>query len=326
MRASALRASRLADLAADQCGLLRRTQLAALGISGDVIAGHIAAGRWRAVGRHVIATHTGRLDGEQRLWLAVLDGGDGCVLTGLTVLAAAGLTGFEVDRVTAAVPQTGSARRTDDYVRRRSRRVTPENIHPARTPPQLRVAPALLDALQHIGSPLKGSALMAAVVQQRLLPATALRPLVAYAATLPHRANYVLVAGDIEGGAHSLLEIDFRKLARWAGLPPPRGQQVRRDSAGRRRYLDADFDDFAVEVDGAVHLRPLTWWDDMWRQNDIVLAGTPVLRFASIGATRSATRHRAVAAGRATLPKRAVIGVAGDGVRRTLAVRNVPGA
>jgi hypothetical protein len=283
VRASAARAARWADVAADQDGLLSRRQLADLGVSGKVVEGHIAGGRWQALSRHVIALQTGRLDARQRLWLAVLEGGASCALTGLTALAEAGLTGFETQRVAVAVPLGGSAQRTEDFVRRRSRRATPENIHPARTPPQLRVGPALLDALQHIGSPARGSALLAAVVQQRLLPATVLRSILGEAATLPHRSTYLLVSGDIEGGAHSLLEIDFRRLARRAGLPPPRGQQVRRDSAGRRRYLDADFEHFAVEVDGAVHLRPRTWWDDMWRQNDVVLAGTPVLRFAPIG-------------------------------------------
>jgi len=38
-----------------------------------------------------------------------------------------------------------------------------------------------------------------------------------------------------------------------------------------------------IEVDGAVHLKPLTWWDDMFRQNGIVIAGRPMLRFASVG-------------------------------------------
>jgi hypothetical protein len=77
------------------------------------------------------------------------------------------------------------------------------------------------------------------------------------AGTLPHRASYLAVAGDIEGGARSLTEIDFRLLARLAGLPTPRGQAVRLDRLGRRRYLDADFGTFAVEVDGPTLRFPL---------------------------------------------------------------------
>ena len=64
---------------------------------------------------------------------------------------------------------------------------------------------------------------------------------------------------------------------------PPRRQVFRADRAGRRRWLDADFDGFSVEVDGAVHLKPLRYWDDMERQNDlIVVTGKPMLRFATV--------------------------------------------
>jgi len=72
-------------------------------------------------------------------------------------------------------------------------------------------------------------------------------------------------------------------LARRAGLPAPRGQAVRLDRQGRRRYLDADFGGFAVEVDGAVHLKPLDWWADTWRLNEIIIGGKPTLRFPSVG-------------------------------------------
>ena len=30
------------------------------------------------------------------------------------------------------------------------------------------------------------------------------------------------------------------------------------------------------------HLEPLTWWDDMNRQNELIIAGEPTLRFPSI--------------------------------------------
>jgi hypothetical protein len=99
-----------------------------------------------------------------------------------------------------------------------------------------------------------------------------------------HHKLLTQVLGDIEGGAESFGEIDLGRLARRVGLPPPLRQSFRFDSAGRRRWLDADFDGFFVEVDGAVHLRPLRYWDDMERQNDLVIiTGKPILRFATVG-------------------------------------------
>ena len=56
---------------------------------------------------------------------------------------------------------------------------------------------------------------------------------------------------------------------------------MRRDSAGRRRYLDAYFDEWQVhvEIDGGQHLDPRQAWDDMRRQNELWIAGDRVLRF-----------------------------------------------
>jgi hypothetical protein len=99
----------------------------------------------------------------------------------------------------------------------------------------------------------------------------------------------VLLAGthDIGQGAHALSEIDFARLCRRHGLPEPCRQAVRRDSNGRRRYLDAkwrrsDGRDVVAEVDGALHLIARRWWDDQLRQNELVLVGDLVLRFPSV--------------------------------------------
>jgi hypothetical protein len=281
--AAANRSASLRSLVSHQAGLATRAQLRQVGVPAHVIGGHIEAGRWTALTRRVVALQTGPLSTEQVSWFAVLDGGNECVLDGLSALHEQGLQGFPTDRVQAAVPTTGRAGRHELYVRRRSRRLSAEVIHPVRQPPMVRVGPALVSALEQNDLPLRGCALLAAVVQQRMIRAADLRPLVTAATTLPHRSLYVAAAGDIEGGAHSLLEIDFHQLARRARIPTPRGQSVRTDARGRRRYLDADFGSFGVEVDGALHLRPLTWWDDMWRMNDVVIGGKPMLRFSSVG-------------------------------------------
>lgn len=277
-----LGSSDLADLAAEQAGMVSRAQLRALGWTADDVRNQAAAGRWRPHGRQAIALHSGPLTLEALRWLAVLEGGDECAVTGLSALQSHGLSGFEPERVQCAVPLGGLTVRTDWYIRRQSRRLCPDAVHPARTPATVRVGPALVDALEIIGSRVLGCALMAALVQQRLLRPDDLRGLIQPEPTLPGRRVYLGVAGDIGCGAHSLLEIDFRALARRARIPPPLGQSRRVDSAGRVRYLDADFGSFAAEVDGALHLRPLSWWDDMLRQNDVVIAGKPVLRFPSV--------------------------------------------
>ena len=82
-------------------------------------------------------------------------------------------------------------------------------------------------------------------------------------------------------------EIDFVKLCRRHGLPAPIQQLVRRDSVGRRRYLDASWQRsdgrlVVVEVDGALHLNPTSWAADQLRQNELVLSDALVLRYPSV--------------------------------------------
>ena len=78
---------------------------------------------------------------------------------------------------------------------------------------------------------------LAATVQQRLGRADQLQK------RLPWRARFGMRLmrthlDDIAGGAQALSEIDLVRLCRTFGLEPPRQQQLRRSSDGRRRYLD----------------------------------------------------------------------------------------
>jgi very-short-patch-repair endonuclease len=78
-----------------------------------------------------------------------------------------------------------------------------------------------------------------------------------------------------------LAELDFVDLCRRHHLPEPSRQTVRRDATGRRRYLDAYFEEWHVhvEIDGGQHLDPRQAWADMKRQNDLWIFGDRVLRF-----------------------------------------------
>jgi hypothetical protein len=141
---------------------------------------------------------------------------------------------------------------------------------------------AVIDAAAWTPKPRVACALMAASVQQRVVPVAALKQELAVVGAIRHGRILRSILADIEGGADSLSEIDFFKLARKAGLPPPIRQSIRVDSSGRRRYLDADFGTFVVEVDGGVHLHAPNSWADARRQNELVLGGDHVLRFPSI--------------------------------------------
>jgi len=272
----------LTEIADAQDGVVTRRQLAELGYNRDAVRAQIAARRWQPAGPRVIVLHNGPLTVVQRRWSAVLSQHNSA-LAGLTAAAEQGLAGFDDDAVHLLVP-FGTRIAASDGVRIHvSRRFSTDDIHPARRIPTVRLERALVDGASWTPWPRKACAVLAAGVQQRLTTAERLRPELAVGSRAKHHGLLSQVVGDIEGGADSFGEIDLGRLARQAGIPPPRRQVFRLDKAGRRRWLDADFDGFSVEVDGAVHLKPLSYWDDMERQNDlIIVTGKPMLRFATV--------------------------------------------
>ena len=126
-------------------------------------------------------------------------------------------------------------------------------------------------------------AVLAAGVQQGLARVGDLRLVTDRLETVRRRKLIIDVLGDIAGGAQALSELDFLRLVvRPFGLPEPSRQIARRDRQGRRRWIDAAWDDckVAVEIDGAQHTEdPLQRWDDMERDIDLMLDGYQTLRF-----------------------------------------------
>jgi hypothetical protein len=273
----------LAEISSVQQGVVTREQLREFGYGGDAVRAQVEARRWQAVTSRVVVLHNGPLTLPQRQWVAVLSQ-PGAALAGPTAAAAHGLQGFEDPVIHVLVRHESTSHPVRGVRVHRSRRFSPDDVHPARTVPTVRVERALVDAATWCPQPRKAAAFLAAGVQQRLTTAERLRPELLAATRARHRAFLLHVVGDIEGGAQSFGEIDFGRLARLAGVAPPKRQRFRYDRLGLRRYLDVEMAGYDVEIDGAVHLRPLRYWDDMDRQNDlIIVTGRPILRFSTVG-------------------------------------------
>lgn len=289
--AARAREPRLAELAAAQHGVLSRAQLRAAGVSRNVVRAQAQAGRWRPLGRHVVVLTFGELTDQQRRWAGVLAAGEGAVLGGLTVLQAAGLRGWDYGRVHVLTAR-GTRNQTPPpemawLVVRSTGRLGPEDVHPVRLPPQVRIERAAVDAARWSASARTGCGLLVAVVQQRLTTPARLSSALAEAGRIRYAVPLRRVLLDVQGGAGSLGEVDLAGLCRRHGLPGPFRQRRRRDSRGRRRYVDAWFRRrdgrvVHVEIDGALHLEIRTWWADQWRQNELALTGEILLRFPSV--------------------------------------------
>jgi hypothetical protein len=278
----------LTTIGQEQQAVVRRNQLLATGMTARTVDGMLIGGRWRAHGAIVIAMHNGPLTPDQELWAAVLNAGPLAALAARTAAAQHGLVGWTADCIEVLVPRGAAvpAGLGLPVKVHESRRFGPSDIHVGRALPQVRVERALVDAAVWSARPRTACGVLAAGVQQRLTTPAKLLTELDVAGAVRHRRLLAAALVDIAGGAQAVSEIDFLRFCRRNGLPRPELQVVRRDAAGRRRYLDAtlrgrDGLPVRVEIDGALHLVVQTYWDDMARGNDLVIGREQVLRFPS---------------------------------------------
>lgn len=242
----------------------------------------MSSGRWRRAHRSVLITHNGPITAEQSRWIALLAAGPAALLGGLTAAHACGRRGYDSKIIHVLLPARHQIRAIPPGVRVHRTTLLPAvDVHPSARPPRTRAARSLVDAAQWARTDAEARAIIAAGFQQRLVAGDDLHDVLGRMPQAHRRQLIRRTAVDVLGGAHSLAELEFLDLVRRAGLPEPSRQAVRRDAAGRRRYLDAWFDEWRVhvEIDGGQHLDPRTAWADMRRQNDLWMEGDRVLRF-----------------------------------------------
>jgi hypothetical protein len=286
------RAQRLAGIAAlasHQDRVVSRRQLRAAGWTKSQIEHEITIGRWHGPAPGVIAMQNAPLTHDQLLWLGVLHGGDHAVLTHLTACRRAGLTWHgDDDTIHVLTPKGDLVEPLPGFVFHQTRRPYRRWVRPTPSgPPRLPLDHAALLAAERDPYVRRAVGLLAACVQQRLTSAERLLETRPRIRKLRNGAVFDWALGDIAGGAQSFAEIDVGRLCENAGLEPPVRQGIRKDSDGRRRYLDCEWEladgrTIVLEIDGSFHLRVGNWWRDMKRERAVVLSRSTVLRCASI--------------------------------------------
>jgi len=275
----------VAKLASQQEGLVARRQLLALGMDADRVRNHVAASRWAERSALVLSTTTGPLTRAQTRWLGVLHAGPRALVGGLSAAEVHGLRNWHRDETTILIPQDLEL---DDLAAPDVRFIrTRRSLAPMATKrdglPVCRIEPAVLLFAAYQPSLRTAQGLVAAVVQQRLTTHGELQHWVRALRPLRWAKVFRAALTDIAGGSQSLAELDVLRLCRRAGLQRPRRQGSRRDSSGRVRWTDCEWElpdghVIVLEVDGAFHMEAEHWEDDLARQRRISRPGRTVVR------------------------------------------------
>jgi hypothetical protein len=269
------------QLAAEHGGVVHRITLGHHGIDRLAVRNEVAAGRWFKVGRHTVAVGSPELGDVARLWRAVWEAGSGARLDGASSLLAAGMTGFDPPVIDVTLPKTSRTYPVEG-IRIHLPRVTGSLVGAGI--PRVGTEIAAIHAAQWAVTDRQAALLICLPMQQRLSSPPRLQLAWRGVRRSSRRKLLDAIIADVTDGAHSLGELDFTRLVRKVGLPPPTHQSVRHGPDGRV-YLDASWHDvgLVVEVDGGHHMLALNPIDDALRQNDRVTAGEQVLRIPVIG-------------------------------------------
>lgn len=279
----------LSDLLAEHDGVLSSAQALEC-MTRSELRWKITSGRWQQPCRGVVTAQDGPLTDRQVLRVAQLWAGPQAVIAGLTAATLDGfrwLTSEDLTTIHLLVPKGRKLRPAPllvDVSVRYSTMLSMQDVHPVHQPRRTRIARSLIDAASWASTDRKGLAVLAAGVQQRVVRSSDLAEVLARNPHIPRRKLMFETLADIEGGAQALSELDFtQKVIRQNRLPEPDRQAARRDSRGRRRWLDVVWEKWrvVVEIDGAQHADALQRWDDMDRDNDLQISGYRVLRFPS---------------------------------------------
>ncbi|MCW2793721.1 MAG: hypothetical protein JWO76_2819 [Nocardioides sp.] len=273
----------LRHLIENQCGLVARRQLNQHGIDADRVRNEVAARRWTTPTPRVVSTTTGPFSWDQWRWLGVLHAGPNSMLGSLTAAEQHGLKGWTRPHVSVVVDDELSFEPVDGIRFFRSRRPFSLLRDPRPGLPLCRLEPSVLLFAGYEATPRTAHGVLAATVQQRL---TTPARLIEWVEQLhpPRRArSFRRTLGEIDGGAHSVAELDVARMCRRFGLPLPARQTRRLDRGDHARWTDCEWDlqdgtTIVLEVDGAFHTEIRQWGADLKRGRRLISRTRLVVR------------------------------------------------
>jgi very-short-patch-repair endonuclease len=269
----------VSELTVLQEGVITRSQATGLGLSEGALKARVQAGDWLPLGRGVYRTFTGGPHRRSVLWAAVLQAGSGAVLSHQSAAEIDRLTSASSPLVHISVPYRRRVDPIPGVALHRSTRID-ETRHPCLRPPRTRIEETVLD-LAHCAATFDDAvSWLCQAIGGRFTTGERLGVAITARSRLHRRAGLLAALGEIDDGAHSLLELRYVRIERAHGLPRAR-RQARLSRGGRTIYRDNLYQDYAlaVELDGRAAHPAGARWRDMRRDNAGLADGVVTLRY-----------------------------------------------
>jgi very-short-patch-repair endonuclease len=282
----------LRALAEAQLFVVRRDQLAALGVTHAHVRRQVDAERWTTYGPHTVVLTTGALSRPQWRAVAVSHAGPRSVLTGRAALEQLGLEAWQGNGIDVLMPRGLRPTRLRRVLVHQTGELDEHDIAPWVWPPCATAARAAVDAASWEGDARTASGLVLAAVQQRLTTPVDILDVLDRRRRVRHRALLVSMMDEAIEGADARSEVDVVRLLRRVGLGSIRRQHAIETPDGVRHVdLVVDLPDgrtLAIEIDGVHHADAHVREADAVKDAALVAAGYVVLRIPASMVRRSA--------------------------------------
>ncbi len=244
------------ELAVAQHGVVSRDQLRRVGAHRQAAAGRLRSGEWAPVTTRVMRLVGVAESREQRAMAAVLDAGEGSVLSHQSAAALWGLPGFDLHEVEISRPRTGPNRGTTLARVHHPRLLPPHHCSVRRQVPVTTLVRTVFD-LAGSEHPARAENALHSALRAGLGWDTVRDHLKQVAQKGRPGIELMRELVERHGGKPALgsgLEARFLRVLRRAGLPQPR-RQVDLGGEGWAGRVDFVFDDVSlvIEVNGDWH-------------------------------------------------------------------------
>lgn len=272
----------LAALARAHDGVLRRDQLAELGVTRHHVAQQVRARRWQTLGTQVVVLSTGVLTRRQQMYVGTAQTGPRGALAGRTALEFQGLQGWDEAPIHTVVPHGLVQSTVPGVIVHQARHLDECDIARRPGPRSVTAARAAIDAAGWLRQERSARGLILAVAQQRLATPSEMLDVLERIWRVRHTAAIRETLAEAIAGSESQTEVDVLRMMRSIGFRDVQ-RQVRIGTAIGSERVDLavrllDGRMLVVEVDGPSHDDPRQRMRDRARDAALTSVGCVLVR------------------------------------------------